>query len=38
MLMLVFSSLFLNCEKELKNADAIIKKSIEISGGKLIEN
>lgn len=38
MFMLACCSLLLNCEKEFKNANAIINKSIEISGGKHIEN
>ena len=36
--LLLFTSLIVNCKKELLDADVIVRKSIEVSGGNIIEN
>ena len=38
MLLFVLTGLIYSCEKELQDADAIIEKSIEVSGGTLLDN
>jgi len=37
-LLILFTSLVVNCNKELQDADVIVRKSIEVSGGNKIEN